>query len=102
MLRPHPEERPLGRVSKDGRVHPRCHPSRRAQERAPQDEVSLVCNGKESQSSDLPDTDKDTQRETILLTDAELDAVVGGAVALHDFAIVKHVDKASPKLSELC
>jgi type VI protein secretion system component Hcp len=48
----------------------------------------------------LPDTDKDTQRETILLTDAELDAVVGGAVALHDFAIVKHVDKASPKLYE--
>jgi type VI protein secretion system component Hcp len=47
-------------------------------------------------------TDKDTRGETILLTDAELDAVVGGAVALHDFAFVKHVDKASPKLYELC
>jgi type VI protein secretion system component Hcp len=41
-------------------------------------------------------TDKDTHSETILLTDADLDAVVGG------FAIVKHVDKASPKLYELC
>ena len=47
-------------------------------------------------------TDKDTHSETILLTDADLDAVVGGAVAMHDFAIVKHVDKASPKLYELC
>jgi type VI protein secretion system component Hcp len=43
-------------------------------------------------------TDKDTQGETILLTDADLDAVVGGAVSLHDIAIVKHVDKASPQL----
>jgi type VI protein secretion system component Hcp len=47
-------------------------------------------------------TDKNTQRETILLTDAELDAVVGGGVALHDIVIVKHVDKASSKLFELC
>ena len=47
-------------------------------------------------------TDKDSQLETILLTDAELDAVVGGTVTLHDFAFVKHVDKASPKLYELC
>src|SRR3981081_2361051 len=39
-LRPHPEERPLGRVSKDGRnAGTRGHPSRRAQGRAPQDEV---------------------------------------------------------------
>jgi hypothetical protein len=36
-LRPHPEE-PRSGVSKDGCVHLRCHPSRRAQERAPQDE----------------------------------------------------------------
>jgi hypothetical protein len=41
-------------------------------------------------------TDSDIhEREPILLTDADLDAVVGGA-------IVKHVDKASPKLYELC
>jgi len=49
-------------------------------------------------------TDKDTQeREIIFLTDAELDAVIGGAagdakVAMQDFHFVKHVDKASAKL----
>lgn len=48
-------------------------------------------------------TDRDIEeRKTVLLTDAELEAVIGGAVALHDSAIVKHVDKASPKLFELC
>ncbi len=40
--------------------------------------------------------------EITLLTDAELDAVVGGAqandVSLQDFHFVKHVDKASAKL----
>jgi type VI protein secretion system component Hcp len=41
-------------------------------------------------------------RRSRFLTDAELDAVVGGAVALHDLNIVKHVDKASPQLYELC
>src|ERR1700733_14178001 len=56
MLCPHPEERPTGprearpdeklrRVSKDGRVYPRCHPSRRAQERAPQDEDNTSLQG---------------------------------------------------------
>src|SRR6266403_2864608 len=40
---PHPEERPSGRVSKDGSESVPCiHPSRRAQERAPQDEVANV------------------------------------------------------------
>jgi type VI protein secretion system component Hcp len=49
-------------------------------------------------------TDRDTQeREIIFLTDAELDAVIGGAagdgkVAMQDFHFVKHVDKASAKL----
>jgi len=45
----------------------------------------------------------DTQDgEITLLTDAELDAVVGGAeanhVSIHDIHFVKHVDKASPNL----
>jgi LysR substrate binding domain-containing protein len=40
---PHPEERPVGRVSKDGRnAEAHGHPSRRAKTRAPQDEVRLV------------------------------------------------------------
>jgi type VI protein secretion system component Hcp len=44
-------------------------------------------------------TDRDTQeREIIFLTDAELDAVIGGKVAMQDFHFVKHVDKASAKL----
>jgi type VI protein secretion system component Hcp len=43
-------------------------------------------------------TDRDSHGEAILLTDAELDAVVGGAVALQDFHFVKHLDKASPQL----
>ena len=47
-------------------------------------------------------TDRERHDETVLLTDAELDAVVGGAagdkVAMHDFAIVRHLDKASAKL----
>lgn len=42
------------------------------------------------------------EHETTLLTDAELDAVVGGAPANHvsmqDFQVVQHADKASPKL----
>ena len=43
-------------------------------------------------------THKNTQeRETILLSDAELDAVVGG-VKMQDFHFVKPVDKASAKL----
>src|SRR5260370_34639124 len=42
-LQPHPEERPSGRVSKDGSESLPCiHPSRRAQKRAPQDEVRIV------------------------------------------------------------
>src|ERR1700689_2155082 len=56
MLRPYPEGRPTGprearpdeklrRVSKDGRVHPCCHPSRRAQERAAQDEDNTSLQG---------------------------------------------------------
>src|SRR5712671_4989286 len=37
---PHPEERALARVSKDGcTARTRCHPSRRALKGAPQDEV---------------------------------------------------------------
>jgi type VI protein secretion system component Hcp len=49
-------------------------------------------------------TDKHTEeREAFLLTDADLDAVVGGAVGdgkvtIHDIHIVKQVDKASPVL----
>ena len=47
---------------------------------------------------------RDTQeRETTLLTDAELDAVAGGAQANHvvmqEIHFAKYVDKASPKLS---
>jgi hypothetical protein len=49
-------------------------------------------------------TVKDTQGETILLTYAELDAVIGGKTAatgtgkrgLHDMIIVKTVDSSSP------
>src|ERR1700722_3385916 len=40
MLRPHPEEA-RSAVSKDGRVHPRCHPSRRGPKAVAQDEVDL-------------------------------------------------------------
>jgi type VI protein secretion system component Hcp len=48
-------------------------------------------------------TDRERHDETVLLTDAELDAVVGGAAgdgkgAMHDFVIVRHLDKASAKL----
>ena len=44
-------------------------------------------------------TNRDNHDETVLLTDAELDAVVGGGagdgkVAMQDFHFVKHVDKA--------
>jgi hypothetical protein len=43
-LRPYPEERPLGRVSKDdcSTAVLLAHPSRRAQERAPQDEGVII------------------------------------------------------------
>lgn len=37
------------------------------------------------------------ERETILLTDGELDAVVGGH---HDMSFLKHVDVASPVLMQ--
>jgi hypothetical protein len=43
-VRPHPEERALARVSKDGRERaPRIHPSRRPRKtaRPPQDEVGI-------------------------------------------------------------
>ena len=54
MLRPHPEERPLGRVSKDGREFICCvHPSRRGEDAAPQDEVYLLFDAGKSLSSDL-------------------------------------------------
>jgi type VI protein secretion system component Hcp len=48
-------------------------------------------------------TDRDTQRGITLLTDIDLDAVVGGStggggVAMQDFHFVKKVDKASAKL----
>jgi hypothetical protein len=39
-MRPHPEERALARVSKDGsNARTRIHPSRRGEDAAPQDEV---------------------------------------------------------------
>jgi type VI protein secretion system component Hcp len=45
-------------------------------------------------------TDKVTrERETILLTDVDLDAVVGG---MQDFSFVKKVDKSSAKLHTAC